>query len=83
MTALSPQDQAVVNHRAWRDRLSAALGTTRPLAQIPDGYLSKARRHWTHHTTTGRHPDAWMWATVIGAEIERRHARGTRQEYAA
>lgn len=75
MTAVvSNHDRALINHEAWRRRLSNALGAPVSLDRLSDGALSKARRHFDIAALHDR-PDAWLYATLLGAEAERRTAR--------
>ena len=67
----------LTNYEHWRRRLSNALGAPISLDKISDGSLSKARRHFDTQALHQR-PDAWIWATLIGAEQERRAARRQR-----
>lgn len=70
---VSNHARAVIRHEAWRRRLSNALGAPVSLDRLSDGALSKARRHFDVQALHAR-PDAWLYATLLGAEQERRAA---------
>lgn len=66
----SPYDRAIAKTAVWRQDLAKALGTTRPLAEITALSLERA----IHHFHLSPDPDAWVWATVCGAELARRQS---------
>lgn len=69
----SPRTRAIAAHQAWRARLSDTLGAPVSLDRLSDAALEKAHR--IMQVQAGRdHPDAWVWAELLGAEKERRSA---------
>ena len=57
----------------WHRALATALGSTTPLAGISARSLERAAAHFRYVP----HPDAWIWATLCGAELARRDARAS------
>lgn len=66
----APHVRSLVHGAEWRQGLAKALGTTRPLAEITALSLERAVRHFR----LSPDPDAWVWATVCGAELVRRQS---------
>lgn len=74
VAVVDPNARAIEAWRQWRDGLADALGTDAPLEEIRLVALRIAVRDLAESDD----PQAWVWATVCGAEIARRRARALR-----
>ena len=68
---VDPHERQAARYATWRQNLARALGTSTPLAGISATGLERA----VHHYRLSPDPDAWIVATLCGAELERRTAR--------
>lgn len=64
-------DRQYLKYAEWRQRLARQLGTSAPLAALSAESLERA----IPALRRSAHPDAWIAATLCGAELERRAAK--------
>lgn len=75
----SPTDRQREEYTYWLRRFHDALGAPISLEALSEPNLRKASAHFARLAR----PDAWVWATLLDAELHRRTARVRGQGVAA